>query len=327
MRALIVGFGAIGRRHAANLLALRPETQLQVLLPAGSGSAKHLVAGAAAVHELDAAIRAKPNLAILCSPSAARLEYLLPLLEAGIPCYVEKPLVASIHEARELRAYIARRPALPAVSVGCNLRLLPSLRKVQGLLSQGAIGTVVRAALAAGQWLPDWRPGADYRTGYSARQGSGGGVVLDLIHEIDMARWLFGELDLVGAAGGKFSRLEIDSEDTACILLGRAARPPVVSISLDYVSRRYLRRYEIVGDEGTLIWSLDQRELQRADADGTTLVDGDGASFDLAATYVAALQNFLDCLSGGTPFCGIEDGLASAELALRARGEVLKCAQ
>jgi len=256
MRALIVGFGAIGRRHAANLLALRPETQLQVLLPSGSGSAKCLAAGVAAIHGVKEALRTEPNFAIVCSPSAARLEYLLPLLEAGIPCYVEKPLVASVHEARELRAYLSRRPALPVVAVGCNLRLLPSLCKLQGLLSKRAIGTVVRAALVAGQWLPEWRPGVDYRTSYSARRESGGGVVLDLVHEIDLARWLFGEFDVVKAAGGKFSRLEIDSEDTACILLARAGRPPVIAISLDYVSRRNVRRYEIVGDEGTLVWRM-----------------------------------------------------------------------
>ena len=312
MKALIAGMGSIGRRHAANLRALRPGVELKVLTVASA---------------LGAALAERPAFALLCTPSATRLEYLLPLLEAGVPCYVEKPLVASLGDARSLRNFVSRSgTSLPVVAVGCNLRLLGSLRHLRESIGRGDIGTVVRASLAAGQWLPDWRPGVDYRRSYSARRASGGGVILDLIHEIDMARWLFGSLDLVHAAAGKFSRLEIESEDTACILLDRKRSAPLVAISLDYVSRRRVRRYEVVGDEGTLVWDLERATLERSDASGTHAVDCAASDFDVAATYVDGLREFLDCLGGGQPSCGIMDGLESAELALRAREKALDCA-
>lgn len=311
MRALIVGMGSIGRRHADNLRALRPDATLEVVRRPDM---------------LPAALKNKPAAALLCAPSATRLDYLLPLLEQGVPCYVEKPLVATPGDARELAAFLAGREPSPLIAVGCNLRMLPSLRRLRALIAEGEIGTVVRASLEAGQWLPDWRPGRDYRASYSARRAGGGGVILDLIHEIDMARWLFGEFDRVLAAAGKFSSLEIDSEDTACLVLARSTAP-VVSISLDYVSRRRVRRYEVVGEKGTLVWDLDRASLERIDAQGARTIEAAPEAFDVSRTYVAALREFLDCIAHGeAPSCGVQDGLRSAELALQAKRDAALCA-
>jgi predicted dehydrogenase len=304
MRALIVGMGSIGRRHAANLRVLCPDATLEVVREPDM---------------LGAALKDKPALALLCTPSARRLEYLLPLLEHDVPCYVEKPLVATAEDARKLTEFLARRARIPLIAVGCNLRMLPSLRRLRALVAGGEIGTVVRASLEAGQWLPDWRPGRDYRASYSARRSAGGGVILDLIHEIDMARWLFGEFDRALAAAGKLSTLEIDSEDTACLVLARP-KPPLVSIGLDYVSRRRVRRYEVVGEQGTLVWDLDRPSLERIDAQGARTVEAAPEAFDVSRTYVAALREFLDCIEkGGEPSCGVQDGLRSAQLALQAK--------
>jgi predicted dehydrogenase len=314
MRALIAGFGSIGRRHAANLQAMQPGIALDILLQPGSRSARDLPASAALVEDLREALRRKPDVALLCTPSEHRLQYLLPLLEAGIPCYVEKPLVANAADARALREFIDRRQSVPVVAVGCNLRLLPSLRKLRTLLAERAAGTVVRASLTAGQWLPDWRPDGDYRRSYSAQRG-GGGVILDLIHELDLARWMFGELSVLHAAAGKFSSLEIASEDTACLLLGRKDAAPLVCVALDYVSRRRVRRYEVVGELATLIWDLDAQSLERIDAAGRALLAGGAQAFDVGATYRAALEEFM----AGTPSCALLDGLRSAELAIQAR--------
>ena len=83
---------------------------------------------------------------------------------------------------------------IPQTQVGCNLRFLPSLQRLKDLIAQGVIGRIVRASFEAGQWLPDWRPRQDYRKSYSADPDSGGGVLFDLIHEIDAAYWILGDL-------------------------------------------------------------------------------------------------------------------------------------
>jgi predicted dehydrogenase len=229
---------------------------------------------------------------------------------------VEKPVVATEEQAKLLERLLGGLSACPATLVGCNLRHLPSLQRVRGLLQSGAIGQPVRASFQVGQWLPDWRPAQDYRLSYSADPGRGGGVALDLVHEFDAARWLFGEFDQVFAVGGHYSRLEIGSEDSATILLGRTGGP-AVAVGLDYVARQPMRRYEIIGDEGTLVWDLVGRRLEHASPNGNELIDCGEAGFETAATYVTAMTKMLAAVRSRQPTSqDIVDGLCSVRLAL-----------
>jgi predicted dehydrogenase len=123
------------------------------------------------------------------------------------------------------------------------------------------------------------------------------------------------------AAAGHLSRLDIETEDVASLILCGERGAPLVSISLDYVSRRRVRRYEVVGDEGSMLWDLDRALLERSDAEGTRTICSAAQDFDVAATYAESLERFLE----GEPACGLLDGLQSAELALQARREALRC--
>jgi hypothetical protein len=262
-----------------------------------------------------------PGFAVIASPSHLHAEHLLALLEAGVPCYVEKPPVVSFEQLRRVRERLERMSAIPATLVGCNLRFLPSLQKLREMVRSGTIGRIVRATLEAGQWLPDWRPSRDYAECYSADSARGGGVILDLIHELDQARWLFGDFDEVRAMAGKLSTLRTQSEDCACILLRPSHGPPIVSVALDYVSRRPVRRYEVIGEEGTLVWDLPRRRLELVLPERTEAIDCGGAGFDVAQTYVSAMSRWLARLNkpGHDDASDIVDGLKSTELALRAK--------
>jgi predicted dehydrogenase len=316
LRALVVGYGSIARRHVENLQACGAR-EVTILRPSGrpAGAAQSL----RFVATLDEALAARPDCAVIASPTAKHGEALLPLIRAGVPVYVEKPVVMSANEVKQVKEELSRR-AFIVTMTGCNLRFLPSLRRLQSEITAGAIGAPVRASLQAGQWLPDWRPARDYRETYSAKSAEGGGVVLDLIHEIDAARWLFGDFDQVLALGGKLSRLEIDAEDVACILLGRRGAGPVVAIGLDYVARQRVRRYEVIGEEGTLVWDLAARRLSLFAPEGERVLAGEAADFDAGATYLGAMREFTTAVREGGPASpDLADGLAAAELAIRAR--------
>jgi predicted dehydrogenase len=106
----------------------------------------------------------------------------------------------------------------------------------------------------------------------------------------------------------------------ACILLGRRGAGPVVSIGLDYVARQRVRRYEVVGDEGTLVWDLAARQLTLTTQKETRTLASDAKDFDVGATYLVAMRAFLDAVEGGRPFSpDLADGLAACELAIRAK--------
>lgn len=320
MHVLIVGFGSIGRRHAKNLRALCDPLRLTLLRREERSDNSSETLGATVVRGLDQALAARPDCAVVANPSSQHTDVLLPLLEAGIPCYIEKPVVTRLEDANRVREALRHIRNIPVTLVGCNLRFLPSLRALHALIEQGKIGRVVRASIQAGQWLPDWRPAVDYRTSYSADAALGGGVILDLIHEVDAARWLFGEFDRVLALAGKLSSLEIRTEDTACLLLGRNGTGPVVSVALDYVSRRPIRHYEVVGEQGTAVWDLGRARLEIVHRDDATTVECGADGFDVAKTYVSAMGHFLECVRENTVSSqDVFEGLRSAELALRAR--------
>lgn len=320
MRGVIVGFGSIGKRHAASLQRLDPAIELLVLRRGDAPAEEENAIGAVRIARLQQGIDAKPDFAVIASPPHCHLEALVALLRAGIPCYVEKPVVVRAEEVRALHALLGERDDMPVTLVGCNLRFLPSLHALRAALRAGRIGRPVRASLQVGQWLPDWRPVQDYRAGYGADPAQGGGVIFDLIHELDMARWLFGEFDEVKAIAAKLSTLEIRTEDAACILLRKHGGGPLTAIGLDYVSRQRVRRYEIVGDEGSLQWDLTTRRLELITPGTTEVIDASTSGFDVAGSYVHAMDEFLNALRARRRTENdLADGLRTVALALRAR--------
>jgi len=314
-RALLIGTGSIGRRHLANLRALAPGVQVDVLREGRPGPLPEFDATLSTT--LDEALAKSPQLVIVATPTSAHLRYLQAAIAAGIAFYAEKPVVGSAAELDALEA-TCRGHRMPPNIVGCNLRFLPSLHRLRELVRDGALGNIARASFECGQWLPDWRPAQDYRQGYSARAELGGGVALDLIHEIDAARWVLGELRVLCAVSARNSALEISSSDTAAYLL-QAERGALASVQVDYVARRATRRYRIVGDQATADWDLPARTLTLSDVAGTRAIDLPADAFDVAGTYVTAMSELLAAIVAGTPTSQpLEEGMRSLRIALQA---------
>jgi predicted dehydrogenase len=124
-------------------------------------------------------------------------------------------------------------------AVAYNLRCHPLLLRLHGFLAEQV--HLAAAHLYVGKYLPDWRPGSDYRQSYSARRHEGGGVLRDLSHELDFALWLFGAWRRLTALGGHFSSLEIDSDDAFSLLM-ETERCPMVSLHLNYLDRTARRQ-------------------------------------------------------------------------------------
>ena len=131
---------------------------------------------------------------IIATPSSKHADLIKDGLAFDLPMYIEKPVLTNRSQLNCLRQCLAVKGRIPQTQVGCNLRFLPSLQQLKHFVEQGVIGRIVRASFESGQWLPDWRPHQDYRKSYSASPDRGGGVLFDLIHEIDAAYWILGDL-------------------------------------------------------------------------------------------------------------------------------------
>jgi len=170
--------------------------------------------------------------AVVANETGSHLDAVERLASAGYEgkLLVEKPVFRSVAD------FPANRFA--AAFVAYNLRFHPLLERLHALLQEEE---AVTASIYVGQYLPDWRPGTDYRQSYSARGEAGGGVLRDLSHDLDYACWLFGAWQRVTALGGHLSELDIASED-AFALLVEAERCPVVTVQMSYLDRNPRRQ-------------------------------------------------------------------------------------
>ncbi len=314
---VVVGLGSIGQRHLANLRALGV-CELAVVSRSRYSSllGSSLLDGVTIFTELHEALRCHPRAVVVANPTAMHMETALAAARCGCRLFIEKPLAHTLDSVEELRE-LTENAGLTAM-LGFQMRFHPGLVKIRALLRQGLIGRVICARAEVGQYLPDWHPAEDYRTGVSARRETGGGVILDLIHELDYVNWLFGPTIRVTAVSGHYSSLEIDTEDVAEILL-QCAGAPLVEVHLDYIQRQASRTCQIVGEHGTIRWDYIHNKVELLTIDRTSTEWSD-SGFERNQMYMDEMRHFLDCLqSGEKPVTNLEDGIDSLKIALAAK--------
>lgn len=124
------------------------------------------------------------------------------------------------------------------IFIGYVLRFHPLLEKLKDMTKDE---NIILANAKCGQYLPSWRLNTDYKNCYSAKKEEGGGVLLDLSHEIDYVQWLCGRINEIKSYQVKISDLEINSDDLT-MLIGKTNKNIFVNISIDYISKNTHRR-------------------------------------------------------------------------------------
>ena len=317
-RFAVIGCGSIGKRHIGNLQALGAADIVGFDLRPDRRSETQSALGVEVVGSLDGLWDRRPDVAVVAVPTSLHVSVAIQAAEHGCHLLIEKPLSDSMTGVERLGELIQRHRL--ACLIGCNMRFLPGMQKIRELLQQEAVGHVVAVRAEAGQYLPDWHPWEDYRQTYSARRELGGGIILDAIHELDYLYYLLGEVESVACFAGKLSHLEIDTEDTAAILL-RFADGALGEVHLDYVQRAYSRTCQIIGEQGTIHWQYTSGEVRwYSAADGQWHTFAQPAGWQVNHMYLEELRHFFACLEGAQqPLAGFEDGRRVLEIALAAK--------
>jgi predicted dehydrogenase len=153
----------------------------------------------------------------------------------------------------------------------------------------------------AGKYLPDWRPEKDYRLGVSAKKELGGGVLLELSHEIDYLKWIFGDVEWTMATLSKQSTLEIDVEDTAHLIFGfnpkRNGRQIIGVVNLDFIRQDQIRNCEVIGETGSLRWDGLEGTVEIFTRSSGVWRQLFSHKPKIEETYVAEWENFLACIT------------------------------
>lgn len=310
-RLLIVGLGSIGSRHARIARMLMPQAEIAVLRHSNCHNLPDGIDHCYTI--LEEAIRFAPDAAVISNPATHHLEVALPLAQAGVHLLVEKPIAAGLEGVDELISTCQADNLV--LMTAYNLRFLPSLQHFRELLEENVIGRVLSVRAEAGQYLPSWRPEADYRDTVSAKKSLGGGVLLELSHEIDYLRWLFGDVQWVSATLHTQSDLEIDVEDTAHLTLGfvenNDSKPLIASVNMDFVRHDSTRTCVVVGESGSLRWNGILGTVEHLEKDQTNWQPSFSHSPQKDDSYVAEWKHFIDCVAQESqPLISGHDGLA-----------------
>jgi len=254
-RVLIVGHGSMGQRHLRVVREILPSAKIMIFrhepttdIPKEANFV---------TSSLDEVCSFAPEAGIVANPAPFHIDVAKVLVNMGCHLLIEKPISDKSDGVEDFLG--AARAGGIVCQVGYNLRYLPSLVRFRDLINEGLIGRPLSVRCEIGQYLPNWRPDTDYRTSVSSRSCLGGGALLELSHEIDYLRWIFGEVEWVRGWVGNLSNLNIDVEDTAHLILGFQAKEftksIIANLSLDFIRHDTTRICTVIGADGSLRWN------------------------------------------------------------------------
>jgi predicted dehydrogenase len=271
MRVLVIGSGSIGRRHHDNLQSLGASSRLVSWREGGLGGALAALDGAEAV--------------VVATATNIRL----PLIEAaaarGLPVYVEKPL-AFLPDEVEAIAVVAA-PVAERSMLGYMMRYHPAVRA----LTDSDLSDVFQFALTIGHDVTQWRANWRFSESYAART-EGGGVLLDLCHELDLAHCLFPGLEVTRVES--LGHPAFPGVDFASRISLRH-QGLVGDVSMDYLTPQLHRRATLRGHERMHDFDFARQVYQATDTAGPRDLN---LPLERNAMFINAMRDFLALVEG-----------------------------
>ena len=270
---IVLGSGSIGRRHHENLTHLGAKA---VLMPwRGLDHAA-----------FESALKDATGL-VIATATDIRLNPIRTAVAEGVALYIEKPLAYRTKDLDELTTVTA--PVADRSVAGFMMRYHPAVRAliddpVEAYRFQFEIGHDVR------EWRQNWH----FSDSYAARP-EGGGVLLDLCHEIDLAACLFPDIGVAGVHS--IGHVDFPGVDfsTQVTLTGGGVQG---TIQMDYLSRKFVRRAALRGrDAGLDLDLLNARQVRWRGEDEETR-DWD---FDRNEMFLGLTRDFMALAEGRTP--------------------------
>lgn len=300
MRVLIIGLGSIATKHINALCAIDNNVQIFALRDRG----KNQIEGVTNVFSWKD-IPNSIDFIIISNPSSEHYETIWKACEIGVPLFIEKPALISLEKTDDLFGRISQMNI--ATYVAFNFRFHPALIWLKNNLD---LSSVIEVQSYCGSYLPSWRPTQDYRLNYSSNYLLGGGVHLDLIHELDYITWIFGMPESYIGSQTKVSDLDISSKDSAHYWL--TYEKMVASITLNYFRRDPKRTIEIVTKDNTLLVNLLTSTI--TDSSDNILFKTD---VPVVATYTEQMRYFIDAIVNKKPLMNsLEESVETLKICL-----------
>lgn len=224
------------------------------------------------------------DMVFITNPTSLHFEAALKFRPHTKALFIEKPVFDGFNVDDDIIKTIDEIPSY----IACPLHYNPVLQYVKQNID---LNKVISVRAMSSSYLPDWRPGQDYRQTYSAHTDLGGGVDIDLIHEWDYLTWIFGMPTVCQAVVGKYSALEIDSNDTALYVAKNDQM--TFELHLDYFGRKTQRTLDIFTQDDTIQCDLIAGTINYQKEGKTINVNAERNTFQMEE-----IKHFFDIAEG-----------------------------
>lgn len=253
LKVCFVGIGSIAKRHIRNLRTVCKERDIDLSIEAFRRNAGQ-VEGVDTVYFDMEAVPSDYDAIFITNPTALHLETLKQFHNKGNHFFIEKPVV-SLSQIENARYFKTKNDSIYYVAAPLRYNAV-----IQWIKNNVNPDDVFSIRSISSSYLPDWRPGQDYRNTYCAHKDMGGGVSTDLIHEWDYLTYLFGWPKKVHSLIGKKSNLEIDSDDYAVYIA--EYQDKIIELHLDYFGRKTMREVQLFTNEDTIIGNIANNRVE-----------------------------------------------------------------
>ncbi len=216
--ALIIGFGSIGERHAMLLKKFLNFSNIFILT-------KRKIKKYFIIKNIKDIKKLNFDYVVISSNTSEHFKH-LNYIEQNFKnkkILVEKPLFDKFKKVKIKKN---------KVFVGYNLRFHPLIQNLKNNLKKKGL---LNIKVVSNSYLPVWRKNINFKKSSSSNKSKGGGVILDLSHEIDYIRWIFGKISLKFVKRGRISKITKNTEDY--LYLNGKVKKTNLSLDLNYFSR------------------------------------------------------------------------------------------
>ena len=255
LKVCFIGVGSIAMRHIRNLQRVCEkrgiELQMDAVRRIGSNSQ---IDGITSIYTNVEQMTGDYDVIFITNPTDLHLETLKAYHGKGKNFFIEKPVV-SLRQIELAEEFRLRKESVYYVAAPLRYNAV-----IQWVKQNIQPVEVISIRSISSSYLPDWRPGQDYRTTYSAHKDMGGGVSIDLIHEWDYLTYLFGWPEKVYSLIGKKSNLKIDSDDYAIYIA--EFEDKVAELHLDYFGRKTIREVQLFTKDDTIVGDIVNNQIR-----------------------------------------------------------------
>jgi predicted dehydrogenase len=322
----VIGAGVIGRSHVSRLQRLSDFSLAAIVEPSDAG--REL---AASLHipwfaDHQGMLRqVKPTGAIVATPNQTHLQVTKDCLNAGVAALVEKPIADTVLAAQALVEH-QRSTGIP-VLIGHHRRHNPINRRARSIIESGKLGRIVGVTALATMFKPEPYFKVSWR-----RQEGGGPILINLIHDIDMLRYLIGDIAAVqGFASHEIRKFPVEDSAAAVLRFANGALGTVLvsdttvspwswdfcSGEQDHYPRQTVQTHFITGTHGSLSLPDLQQWNYQGERDWFTEMTCQQSFVHKGDPFDLQMANFKAIIEGReAPLCSATEGLRTLRATL-----------